>query len=132
MQSFSLCFLIARFNEFQTTIFTLRSWMCVLAVWHNKGLLLFFNRTRKTIIKKTQRFWTFYFSYLCLHIILKQYSLQYTKPKTVSKSTSKVSVRSKWSRSQELFDQYFGGNKCYKSDNFAAVCSTASTTDRAK
>lgn len=37
-----------------------------------------------------------------------------------SKSTSKVSVRSKWSRSQELFDQYFGGNKCYKSDNFAA------------
>ena len=40
--------------------------------------------------------------------------------KKVSKSTSKVSVRSKWSRSQELFDQYFGGNKCYKSDNFAA------------
>ena len=49
-----------------------------------------------------------------------------------SKSTSKVSVRSKWSRSQELFDQYFGGNKCYKSDNFAAVCSTASTRDLAK
>lgn len=40
--------------------------------------------------------------------------------KKASKSTSKVSVRSKWSRSQELFDQYFGGNKCYKSDNFAA------------
>lgn len=44
----------------------------------------------------------------------------------------KVSVLSKWSRSQELFDQYFGGNKCYKSDNFAAVCSTASTRDRTK
>lgn len=40
--------------------------------------------------------------------------------KKASKSTSKVSVRSKWSRSQELFDQYFGRNKCYKSDNFAA------------
>lgn len=40
--------------------------------------------------------------------------------KKASKSTSKVSVRSKWSPSQELFDQYFGGNKCYKSDNFAA------------
>lgn len=26
--------------------------MCVLAVWHNKRLLLFFNRTGKTIIKK--------------------------------------------------------------------------------
>lgn len=26
--------------------------MCVLAVWHNKGLLLFFNTTGKTIIKK--------------------------------------------------------------------------------
>ena len=93
----------------------------VLAVWYNNGPLLFFNS-----FKKTPRFWTFYFCYLCLYIILKQYSFQYTKPKKASKPISEVSLRSKWSRSQEVFDQYFGGKKCYKSDNFAAVCSTAS------
>lgn len=94
--------------------------MCVLAVWHNKGLLLFFNRTRKTIIKKKRRDFERFISLISVCISSSTILASVYQAKKASKSTSKVSVRSKWSRSQELFDQYFGGNKCYKSDNFAA------------
>lgn len=94
--------------------------MCVLAVWHNKGLLLFFNRTRKTIIKKYAEILNVLFLLSLSAYHLETILASVYQAKKASKSTSKVSVRSKWSRSQELFDQYFGGNKCYKSDNFAA------------
>ena len=55
--------------------------MCVLAVWHNKGLLLFFNRTRKTIIKKNAEILNVLFLLSLSAYHLQQYSLQYTKPK---------------------------------------------------